>query len=150
MAAPLHTPIVPSRPGRADLRKRPSLTFSAERSAKPLSRFQLFFVYNYDRNGPSTFYIECMTPERFHRLEVLYDAVVEMDPDARARYIEAQCAGDEEMRRELLAAFNDDSHGFLQNAVEQAARSMAQQAEWHKDQDADTRIRPDGLPPTLQ
>src|SRR5690242_5428440 len=66
-----------------------------------------------------------MTPERFRRLDFLYDVVVGMDPEARARYLEEECAGDDEMRRELAAAFDEDSHSILTDAVEQAACSMA-------------------------
>ena len=40
-------------------------------------------------------------------MEALYDAVAAMDPGERARFIEEQCAGDEDLRRELMAAFQD-------------------------------------------
>ena len=72
------------------------------------------------------------------------DKVGDSSPEARARYIEEECAGDDELRRESLAAFDDDSHSFLTNAVKQAAHSIAHDAEWPRDADLNTIVPPDG------
>ena len=66
-----------------------------------------------------------MSPERFGRMEALYDAVAAMHPAERARFIEDQCAGDEDLRRELMAAFQDAGSG-LTGVVEQAAAAVAE------------------------
>ncbi|MGC4049768.1 MAG: serine/threonine-protein kinase [Paludibaculum sp.] len=67
-----------------------------------------------------------MNPERFRRLEALYDEAAAMDPGARTLFIDEQCAGDDELRRELLAAFRDGSSGFT-GVVEHAAAGAAGQ-----------------------
>jgi len=68
-----------------------------------------------------------MNPERFRLLEALYDEVAGLDPVARLRFIDERCAGDEEMRRELLAAFHDGSSG-LTAVVERAASTISDDA----------------------
>ena len=44
-----------------------------------------------------------MTPERFQRMEALYDEAAALEPGERTRFIEEHCGGDEELRRELMA-----------------------------------------------
>jgi len=66
-----------------------------------------------------------MSPERFRLLEALYDAAAGMDPGERTRFIIERCAGDEELRRELLAAFREGGSG-LTGLVEQAAAATAE------------------------
>jgi len=66
-----------------------------------------------------------MTPERWQRMEALYDAAAGLDPTERTRFIEEQCAGDEDLRRELMAAFKDEESG-LTGVVEQAAAEVAE------------------------
>lgn len=53
-----------------------------------------------------------MNAERFRRLEVLYDAAATMDPGERTRFIDESCAGDEDLRRELIAALRDTGSGL--------------------------------------
>ena len=65
-----------------------------------------------------------MNPERFRRLEALYEAAAALDPAARARFIDEQSAGDDELRRNLLTAFRDGTSG-LTDVVGQAAASAA-------------------------
>src|SRR5262245_2674769 len=71
-----------------------------------------------------------MNPDRFRRMEALYDAAAAMDPGDRTRFIEDQCAGDEELRRELIAAFREADSG-LTTLVEHAAAAAAErEADW--------------------
>ncbi len=65
-----------------------------------------------------------MTPERWQRMESLYDAVSEMDADERARFLAVQCADDEDLRCELMRLFRDGDSG-LTGVVEQAAADIA-------------------------
>ena len=69
-----------------------------------------------------------MTPEQFRRLEALYDEAASMEAAARDRFIDDRCAGDEELRRELKAAFGDGGSG-LTAVVERAAADAASGAE---------------------
>lgn len=68
-----------------------------------------------------------MNPERFRLLEALYDEVASLDPAARGRFIEDRCAGDDDMRRALLAAFHDGTSG-LTAVVERAASEISDDA----------------------
>jgi len=64
-----------------------------------------------------------MNPERFQQMEALYDAAAGMEPEERTRFIDERCAGDEELRRELLDAFRDASK-TLTEAVRKAAAAV--------------------------
>jgi tetratricopeptide (TPR) repeat protein len=66
-----------------------------------------------------------MSPERFRRMEALYDKAATLDTAERARFIEEQCGGDEELRGELVAAFGDGTNG-LTTVVEAAAAGAAE------------------------
>ncbi|HTS76974.1 MAG TPA: serine/threonine-protein kinase [Bryobacteraceae bacterium] len=71
-----------------------------------------------------------MTPQRWQRLEELYDAAAELPPLERARFLDEQCQGDEDLRRELTTMLGDVGSGFT-NAVEHAATAVAQETgEW--------------------
>jgi tetratricopeptide (TPR) repeat protein/tRNA A-37 threonylcarbamoyl transferase component Bud32 len=65
-----------------------------------------------------------MSPERFQRLETLYDRAAALPEGERTRFIDEQCAGDEELRRELMAAFRDAGSG-LTGVVRQAAAAAS-------------------------
>jgi len=66
-----------------------------------------------------------MSPEQFARLEALYDEAAAVDPVERTRFIEERCSGDDELRRELLAAFQDAGSG-LTGMVARAATAAAE------------------------
>jgi eukaryotic-like serine/threonine-protein kinase len=66
-----------------------------------------------------------MTAEQFRRLEQLYDAASVLDPAERRRFVDEHCSDDEEVHRELLAAFRDGGSG-LTALVERAAASAVE------------------------
>jgi eukaryotic-like serine/threonine-protein kinase len=70
-----------------------------------------------------------MTPERYQKAGHLYHAVLEIEPEARAAFLEGACGGDQELRREvesLLAAHDKVGNYFAAPAAEVAARLLAQ------------------------
>jgi tetratricopeptide (TPR) repeat protein len=66
-----------------------------------------------------------MNPEQFKRLDALYDAVAALPPDERRLFIDENCADDEELHRELAAAFGGDGGSGFTRLVESAASSAA-------------------------
>ncbi|HET8550150.1 MAG TPA: serine/threonine-protein kinase [Bryobacteraceae bacterium] len=42
-----------------------------------------------------------MTPERLSRIRAIYEAALEQPPEERARFVEIECQGDEELRQEV-------------------------------------------------
>ena len=70
-----------------------------------------------------------MTADQFRRLEQLYDAASNLDAVERRRFIDEQCADDEEVRRELLAALQDDGSGLTALVERAAAATVADAAD---------------------
>jgi serine/threonine-protein kinase len=69
-----------------------------------------------------------MTPERYQKAGRLYHAVLEIEPEARAAFLEGACGGDEALRREvesLLAAHDKVGNYFAAPAEEVAAKLLA-------------------------
>jgi tetratricopeptide (TPR) repeat protein len=66
-----------------------------------------------------------MNPDRFRRLDALYDVVAALDPSERGRFVDASCEGDDELRRELLAALAADGGGGFTAVVGRAAAAAA-------------------------
>jgi len=64
-----------------------------------------------------------MSPERFQKMEALYEAAAAMQPAERARFLEEQCAGDDSLRRELSAMLDGEGSG-LTHVVEGAAAAV--------------------------
>jgi eukaryotic-like serine/threonine-protein kinase len=67
-------------------------------------------------------------PERWREIERLYDAAMQQQPAERAAFVEAACAGDEVLRREVewLLAQAEESGSFLESpALEVAAKRLA-------------------------
>ena len=58
-------------------------------------------------------------------MEALYDAAAALDAAERTRFINEQCAGEEDLRRELMAAFGDAGSG-LTGIVEHGAAAVAE------------------------
>jgi Tol biopolymer transport system component/serine/threonine protein kinase len=71
-----------------------------------------------------------MTPERWQKVEKLYQAALEREPSQRAAFLKEACAGDEELRREVesLLAYEQQAEGFIEAlAPEAAAKGLAGQ-----------------------
>jgi len=71
-----------------------------------------------------------MTPERYKQIDELVDAALSLPQVERARYLDAACDGDEELRREVespLAAHDQVGNYFAAPALEVAAGLLAQQ-----------------------
>src|SRR5262245_48459299 len=69
-----------------------------------------------------------MKHDRWERIERLYHAALERQPDARDAFLDRACAGDEDLRREVvgLLAYDVPSDSFIQSpAIEIAARAIA-------------------------
>src|SRR5215813_13837631 len=69
-----------------------------------------------------------MERDRWEKIEQLYHAALELEPNARNAFLDEVCAGDEALRREVagLLAFDIPSDNFIQSpAIEIAARAMA-------------------------
>ena len=64
-----------------------------------------------------------MTPERWRRIEQIYHSALERSAEERAAYLTAECAGDQELQREIESLINDGRQGaFLERpAIEVAA-----------------------------
>jgi serine/threonine protein kinase len=74
-----------------------------------------------------------MTPERWSKVEDLFQVAVARPPNERSGFLEETCVGDDELRREveaLLASDHDED-----SMLEDIASGMA--AEWAAEGDAD-------------
>ena len=73
--------------------------------------------------------IEPMPPERWERIEHLYHATLEREPDRRAPFLAETCAGDEALRWEVesLVAAHDRAGDLIEAPpIEVAAQLMAE------------------------
>ena len=73
--------------------------------------------------------IEPMPPERWERIEHLYHATLEREPDRRAPFLAETCAGDEALRWEVesLVAAHDRAGALIEAPpIEVAAQLMAE------------------------
>jgi len=64
-----------------------------------------------------------LTPERFRLMSELYDAAATLGPEERTCFIDERCANDDELRRELMAAFRD-AGSTLAGVVGKAAERL--------------------------
>ncbi len=69
-----------------------------------------------------------MTPERYRELEGLWHGALEKPAAERQAFVDAVCAGDEALRRELesLLASSDQAEGFLEEPPDDVAAEMLQ------------------------
>jgi hypothetical protein len=63
---------------------------------------------------------------RWLRMEYLFHAALELEPDGRAAFLDEACAGDADLRREVetLLQSSGETMGFLQNPVLYAAQEI--------------------------
>jgi serine/threonine protein kinase len=69
-----------------------------------------------------------MEPERWRQVEEIYHSALERDESQRSRYVEAACAGDEALRREVesLLAYQEKAEKFMEApAMEVAGEGLA-------------------------
>lgn len=69
-----------------------------------------------------------MTPERWGRLEQLFDAAVDLDESARAAFIARETASDAEMGEELESLLNNDGRQHVAEVIGTLKRSASQDA----------------------
>src|ERR1044072_9041624 len=58
---------------------------------------------------PSSFILSPMTPERWQRIKELFHRAIEMGAAERDAFLEAECAGDEELRAEVSSLVAGDA-----------------------------------------
>jgi eukaryotic-like serine/threonine-protein kinase len=83
-----------------------------------------------------------MEPDRFRQVERLYHAALEREEGQRAAYLEAACAGDAALRREVESLLAHVAAGDVMDspAIELAAQELAQDdSEWHRAGERDQR-----------
>src|SRR5690348_9667304 len=68
-----------------------------------------------------------MSPQRWRRIEDIYDAAVDLPPAERERYLDEQCGADTDLRREIARMF-ENAAGFT-NVVESAAAAAVEGAD---------------------
>ncbi len=69
-----------------------------------------------------------MNPERWRRIEQIYNRALELEPGRRAAFLEGACAEDESLRREVerLLARQSQAEDFIEvPAIEVAAKALA-------------------------
>jgi serine/threonine-protein kinase len=68
-----------------------------------------------------------MKPERWQRLQELFDAAVEMNPDQRAAFLDRACADDPSLRGQVesLIISSEKAEGFIEAAIHEAAEVIA-------------------------
>ncbi len=70
-----------------------------------------------------------MTPEQYQRVGELYDAAMELAPEARSDFLAEACGGEDELRREVesLLRAREQADGFIAGKVAGAIAEMAGQ-----------------------
>ncbi len=69
-----------------------------------------------------------MTPERYQRIQWLVDIASQLDPERRRAFLDRECAGDEELRREVERLLSADArtNSFMETpAMERVANARA-------------------------
>jgi len=64
-----------------------------------------------------------MTPERWKKIEAVFEQVLELTPDQRPAFLESSCDGDEELRREVESLL--DSHAHAGSFIDQRSLFLA-------------------------
>lgn len=53
-----------------------------------------------------------MTPERWRKVDEIFQAALELNPEEREAFLDKSCAGDEELRREVESLISSDEQGL--------------------------------------
>ncbi|MGD0179703.1 MAG: protein kinase, partial [Terriglobales bacterium] len=69
--------------------------------------------------------------DRWVRIEYLFYAALEQEPDSRSAFLDQACQDDAELRKEVESLLQSDGHtmGFLRNPVLDAAQQIAAKKE---------------------
>ncbi|HEY3139467.1 MAG TPA: protein kinase, partial [Blastocatellia bacterium] len=72
-----------------------------------------------------------MTPERWQRVDEIFQAAIELKAEERSAFVDSACAGDEELRREVESLITADEQGlsFVEEPAFQAAAGLLTTAE---------------------
>lgn len=67
-----------------------------------------------------------MQSDRWKRIDEFFDAALELEPDKRSSFLEQNCAGDEELRKEVeeLLAFDEKAHDFIESPAYLGAQEL--------------------------
>jgi eukaryotic-like serine/threonine-protein kinase len=67
-----------------------------------------------------------MQSERWKRIDQLLDAALELEPDKRSLFLEQNCSGDEELRKEVeaLLSFDEKAQGFIETPAYEGAGAL--------------------------
>src|SRR5688572_6206508 len=67
-----------------------------------------------------------MKPERWQQIEQLYHATLEREPEQRAAFLDAACAGDRTVRHEVesLLAYDEQAQRFINTPPDEVAAEM--------------------------
>jgi serine/threonine protein kinase len=66
-----------------------------------------------------------MTPERWRQIEEVFQNAVDLPDAERFAYVEQACAGDAELRAEVVSLLESEGIGFVAPALEEAAQSVS-------------------------
>jgi TolA-binding protein len=66
-------------------------------------------------------------PDRWHRLEAIFQAAADLPPADRAAFLKAECGDDVELRQDVesLLASVDQTHGFIAGPLQAVAQQVA-------------------------
>lgn len=72
-----------------------------------------------------------MTPERWHQIEEIFFAALDLLPGERDSFIKGACAGDDDLRREVesLLEKEDEKETLMATAIQAVARSLSAQGD---------------------
>jgi serine/threonine-protein kinase len=91
-----------------------------------------------------------MTPERWRRIDELFDGALRLDPAEREAWLRKACGGDEGLRAEVARLLAHDKSaerdGFL-TPPDASGRSHELTGSWHDPDEGDSPRRPAGIAP---
>ena len=75
-----------------------------------------------------------MTPEQWQRVRPILECALELEPESRPAYVDSACAGDEELRVEILSLLSEPNQSdrfLMEPALNMVRRQMAQDQAEH-------------------
>ncbi len=64
-----------------------------------------------------------MNPERWHQVDAIFQAAIELEPAKRAGFLDTSCAGDEQLREEVDSLITSDEQGL--SLIDEVALELA-------------------------